>query len=289
MKKIHTSVVIPTFNGVLLLKQFLPSVLEQLREGDELIIVDDASTDDTMSWLRHKYFLTQSSDQVATPTHSTLFSGKISTGVLRVLQLHKNSRFAKAVNFGVSIAQNECILLLNNDVELEKGAIKTLLGHFSDPAVFAVGAAEYVSRTQKKKPAGKNKLWFEDGLYQHSGVSPQELLPGDTAWVSGGSGMFSREKWSALEGLDADFYPAYWEDVDLSFRARKNDWKVLFDPEAVVYHHHETTNSVAFGDKKIQKISWKNSDVFTWKNGTAWQKILFLLWRPVWIWRRFTV
>ncbi len=287
MKSPRVSVIIPTFNGSHLLQKFLPAVIEQLRSGDELILVDDASTDDTLVWLNYKFNLKPVEDQIISlPVAATLLEDSSSLYRIKVLQLHQNSRFAAAVNYGVASAQNELLFLLNNDVEPGKNCLKVLAAHFSDTSVFGVGTIEYDSKLKKTIPSGRNSLWFAEGIFQHARLHKEQHELGDTAWVSGGSGMFDREKWLLIGGFDTLFHPAYWEDVDLSFRARKQGWKVLFDPAAVVYHHHETTNATTFGEKKIQKISWKNGDAFTWKNGTIWQKLQFLLWRPVWFWRR---
>src|SRR5690606_24971349 len=127
---------------------------------------------------------------------------------------------------------------------------------------------------------GKNVLWFEKGLFQHSKANNFES--GETAWASGGSALFSIKKWLVLGGFDDLFYPAYWEDVDLSYRARQNGWKVLFNANAVVYHKHETTNTTVFGNKMIENISWSNSFKFAWKHSNILQKLQFMVWYPYW-------
>jgi GT2 family glycosyltransferase len=87
----------------------------------------------------------------------------------------------------------------------------------------------------------------------------------------------------ALKGFDRRYYPAYWEDVDLSYQAKKRAYIVLFEPKAQVDHNHESTNQTVFGAATIRKISWRNAKKFTWKNGDIWQKISFLLWQPYWL------
>jgi hypothetical protein len=127
-------------------------------------------------------------------------------------------------------------------------------------------------------------LWFERGLFHHGRA--REFSAGPTAWVSGGSGLFDRQKFLALGGFDERFTPAYWEDVDLSFRARQHGWYVGFEPKATVVHLHETTNKSAFGEARIQDMSWRNAFRFTWKNATWWQTIEHMCWLPYWWFQR---
>lgn len=276
------SVVIPSFNGRKLLEKHLPSVITELKTGDEIVIVDDASTDDTVSWLQQHFEL---SSQRIIGQNSIWSAQKIPQKdiSLQLVAQANNKRFAASSNHGVSVAQHEFIFLLNNDVELLPGVRNALLKHFEDNTVFAVGCLEY---EQKKGDAvsGKNKLWFQRGLFQHS--KAEDMSTGPTAWVSGGSGMFSKAKWNELAGFDERFYPAYWEDIDLSYRARKKSWKVLFDAEAQVIHQHESTNHSVFGQKPMQRMSWKNAFLFTRLHATGWQKVQYWLWQPYWRWQQ---
>lgn len=294
------TVVIPTYNGKHLLTKHLPRVMTAMRQGDELLIVDDASTDDTTHWLEAAFELKQAEVEPEIDELPDDYFPPINEMSLRVLfgkhqQNNKkirlsvirnrdNLRFAASVNLGFALASNRLVLLLNNDVSPEKDVIEQLLPHFSEEEIFAVGCLEYEQDREGEK-AGKNKLWFSKGLFWHS--KADNFITGETAWVSGGSGMFDQEKWLDLNGFDKRFHPAYWEDIDISFRARKWGWQVLFEEEAVVYHQHESTNTDVFGQKKIEEISWQHANSFTWKNGNLLQKLLYLLWKPYWWWKRF--
>jgi GT2 family glycosyltransferase len=256
------SVIIPNYNGQSLLKKNLPLVVKVMRAGDELIVVDDASTDASVEWL-NKEFQTKA---------------KIS---IKIIQNEVNLRFAASVNKGVAAASSPHVFILNSDVIPHTGVIEQLLKHFENPQVFAVGCSEQEESGQK---GGKNQLFFRRGLFAHQRAT--EFSTGPTAWVSGGSGMFDRKKWLELGGFDVAFSPAYWEDVDLSMRARKRGWIILFDAEALVDHRHETTNSSVFGERKIAAMSWKNGLYFTRKHANWWQKVQYWLWKPYWWWRR---
>jgi GT2 family glycosyltransferase len=91
-----------------------------------------------------------------------------------------------------------------------------------------------------------------------------------------------------LGGMDHLYRPAYWEDIDLSYRAWKRGWEVLFEPESKVHHEPESTNIDAFGKKRIRKIASKNQLLFVWKNIHD-RKLIFnhLLWIPLRFFKAF--
>lgn len=320
------SVVIPSFNGRHLLQRHLPHVLGSMSHGDELVIVDDCSSDETLMWLAQEYKLTESEVKIEaisapdgyypdlTKLKLKVMYGKsaVKQGVVRivVLGLTTNLRFAGAANVGVLLSSHSLVFLVNNDVSPASDVLDKLTRHFEDNEMFAVGCHEFkaedvdlksekTSSSSKqfqplkippklinsKEGAGRNTLRFKQGLFSHSKHS--DMISGETAWAVGGSSMFDRLKWLAIGGLDKKFFPAYWEDIDLSFRAKKLGWKVLFDEEAIVIHQHETTNQQVFGHHRIKNISWKNAKKFTMKNGTLWQKIQYMMFLPIWTWRRW--
>jgi GT2 family glycosyltransferase len=95
-----------------------------------------------------------------------------------------------------------------------------------------------------------------------------EPLP--TFFASGGfmalkAGLFRR-----LGGFDPLFEPFYYEDVDLSYRAWKRGWRVLFHPRSVVVHHHRKGSILAhYDDGRVQTVMQRNRFLFTWKNVTS--------------------
>jgi GT2 family glycosyltransferase len=284
MKKLNSiTCIIPTYNGVHLLQKYLPSVFAALETGDEVIICDDASTDLTAQWLTQEFSLEKQESTILKSSATVLFgltknhSKQIS---IKLVINHTNMRFGKTVNAGVELCHNPYFFLVNNDVRLEPDAIKVLRHQvLEDDNIFAIGCLEYEDNKTGQK-SGKNTLWFEKGLYQHARASNFES--GETAWASGGSALFSADKWKKLGGFDPAFFPAYWEDIDISLRARKNGWKVLFNKDAVVYHKHESTNAATFGTKKLTDISWNHAKIFTWKHSNIFQKIQYLVWSFYW-------
>jgi GT2 family glycosyltransferase len=253
-KPSSVSIVIPNYNGVALFKRHLPRVIAAAK-GAEIIVVDDKSTDDSVSFL-HEHF-----SQVV------------------VVALGKNSRFAAACNAGVAKAHGEIILLLNSDVSPEEGFLAPLLESFADPTVFAVGCKEIQEFGESRQFAGRSGGNYLRGLYTHWRCDDQDGQ--DTLWVSGGSGAFRTSMWNQLGGMDVDFKPAYEEDRDLSYRALKRGWKVMHCSKSLVHHVHETTNVKALGQAQMSLAAHKNNLLFVWKNitePTLWAQ--HLLWLP---------
>lgn len=274
----NVSIVIPSYKGVHLYEKNLQAVLDCMRDGDELIVVDDASgpEDDTIAWFEKKFQIKQ---QEFSEFAADYYLGKYKKLRIVLLVNQINQRFGASSNRGFAVAQNELVFLINNDVAPYKDCLQYLLPHFENPQVFAVGCLEH--ETHLGEIGGRNKLWFERGMFLHSRY--KDMSVGETAWASGGSAMFRKSIFQEIGGFDKLYYPAYWEDIDLSFQARKKGYLVLFEPKAQVNHNHETTNKSVFGEKKMRDMSWRNAKKFTWKNANFWQKISFLLWQPYWL------
>lgn len=248
------SIIIPNYNGQKLLSLYLPKVI-QAANGGEIIVVDDASPDNDVDYLKSNF-----------PS-------------VKIVALKTNQRFAAACNAGVAIAKGEIVVLLNSDVEPTKAFLQPLLKPFEDPKVFAVGCAEINPFEDKHKIYGRAGGAFKRGLLVHWRESDQTKT--STLWVSGGSGAFRKSIWTELGGMDTLFAPAYEEDRDICYRAMKRGYKVLFCPEALVYHHHETTNKLALGINQMKVASFKNHLLLVWKNVTdPWLITQHLLWLP---------
>lgn len=252
------SIIIPNYNGRSLLEKNLPAVLAACNKWGknswEIIVGDDASTDDSVEFLKNNY------PQIKVVTHQ------------------KNQRFAANCNSGVNAAQGKVIVLLNNDVSPEPNFLEPLLKHFEDLQVFAVGCKEKDFKNGQIFYSGRSEAKFAKGFLIHKRAEDQNKS--DTFWAAGGSMAADREKWQKLKGMDVLFRPAYWEDIDLSYRAKKMGWKVLFEPNSIVNHQHETTNLSVFGKEQMKKFAYKNQFLFIWKN--ADQKLLLqhLVWLP---------
>ncbi len=181
---------------------------------------------------------------------------------IELIENKKNLGFGKAINVGVQHARYRYVILLNSDVLLMNDSFKIALGRFrTDPNLFAVSFAQ---KEHNGQVVGKNRISFINGVVQHT--QAHDLTLGITAWAEGGTCMIDKEKFVVLGGFDRLYAPFYWEDIDLSYNAWKSGYKVLFDPNILVEHHHESTIGKYFQIKKIKTISYRNQLIFTWKN-----------------------
>lgn len=178
-----------------------------------------------------------------------------------LIENKKNLGFAPTVNIGVERAEHPYILLLNSDVILENDNYKKALNHFTDKTIFAVSFAQ---KEKNGEIVGKNRMYWKDGFFQHGKAN--DLTFGINGWAEGGSCLLDTNKFRNLKGFDEMFSPFYWEDIDLSYRAWKLGYQVLFDPAVVVQHHHESTIGSFFKKKTVKQIAYRNQLLFIWKN-----------------------
>jgi len=255
MKQDKISIVIPSYNGKDLLARNLPRVIKACK-GYEIIVVDDASVDQSVNFIQSKF------------------------PKVKIVQHKKNQRFAAACNTGVKAAKGDIVVLLNNDVSPspKENFLKPLIKHFKDKKVFSVGCKEISVKNGRKVISGRTAGKFHRGLFIH--WRPKDQKSQNTLWTFGGSMAVDRKKYLTLGGMDTLFSPAYWEDVDLCFHARKKGWKILFEKNSIVYHNHETTNISVFGKKKMKIYAFRNQILFVWKNIRGEQLLEHFFWLP---------
>ena len=240
------SVVIPTWNGKHHLKANLASVLAAI-EGDpdnEIIVVENASEDGSVEWLRERF------PQV------------------RVLALDENLGFGGGSNAGFEAAENDIVVLLNNDMRVEPDFLAPLLEGFADEKVFAVSAQIFFSDPEKRREeTGLTRgRWSGRGFELGHVIDDRvdRLFP--TFYAGGGSSAYDRRKFLELGGFDALLHPFYVEDADISYMAWKRGWKVLYAPGSVVYHEHRGTIGKRFSEGYIARTIRKNQILVVWKN-----------------------
>lgn len=234
------SIVIPSFNSKKLIKANLPKVIEAYQNPKnkikEVIIVDDGSSDKTAEYVKKNFPL------------------------VRLIKHKKNRGFSWAVNTGVNNAKGYLVALLNTDVIPSDDFLVSVIPHFRDEKVFAVSLHE--------QGYGFAKGVFEHGFIGHRPGKASKSVK-NTFWVSGGSGVFCRDLWLKLGGMDEKlFSPFYWEDVDLSYRALKRGYKLLWDPDSDVLHEHESTIG-KIPARYRRRIQERNHLIFIWKNLTS--------------------
>lgn len=250
------SVVIPSFNGAGRLKDCIPVLFRAMAHAgfqQEVIVVDDASGDHSVEFIRGTY------------------------PQIRLLVHDINKGFISSVNDGVRACTNELVVLLNNDVIVYEDTFDTLEQDFSDKSVFAVSFQSLNDAGTFRE--GLKKAPFVLGFYKiRHGAQDQPLDLSrvyDTFYAVGGHCAVRRSAFLELGGMDPLFAPFYWEDLDLSFRARRAGYKVLYDPRCVVVHREIGTIKTHYGMRYIRRIRERNRLLFHWK-GLRNRPFLFL-------------
>ncbi len=246
------SIVIPSWNGRELLEKFLPSVVAAAeafqticREPAEIVVADDASSDETRAWLSARF------PQV------------------RCASSQQRQGFAPTANRGVRAARYALVYLVNNDVALEATTLPPLVAHFADPKVFAVASQVYDYSTGVLRGAGQLGEFRRGFLGIHRRYFVPSSVPGVgapflTMFASGGSSLFDRRKVLALGGFDESFAPFGWEDVELSLRAWKRGFKIHYEPQSAVWHQFSSTITPRFSRRRVSAVYERNRLLTHW-------------------------
>lgn len=231
------SVIVTNFNGIKLLKKNLEKILLTSYPADEFILADDASTDNSLKFVRN-------------------LSSKYPQ--LKILSHKSNVGFARNSNDAVSMAQGDFVVLLNNDIVPQKNYLQPSLRHFSNPKVMAVGFAE-------EGHPNYARIFWKSGYLQHGpGHSSKAHI---SAWFSGGSSIVRKSIFKKLGGFDPIYAPFYSEDLDLGYRAWKSGYQILWEPQSMVEHRHEATIS-KFPKRFLDFVKERNRLLSVWRNIT---------------------
>jgi GT2 family glycosyltransferase/glycosyltransferase involved in cell wall biosynthesis len=230
------SIIIPVYNHWELTVACLRSLaFDSSATEYEVIAVDDASSDQTQHFLP-----------------------KVEG--LRVVQLKKNSGFIGAVNAGLEVARGRFILLLNNDTVVKPGWLDALMRTFEVEENVGVVGSKLVYPDGTLQEAG-GIIW-RDGTGLNYGRGGDASDPAfnfvrDVDYCSGACLLVRKEVLDVLGGLDRRYSPAYYEDTDLAFAARKLGYRVVYQPESTVVHAEGSSNGTdeRTGVKQYQKVS----------------------------------
>lgn len=219
--RLDVSVVIVNWNGAWLLPPCLDALRAQTRLADEIIVVDNASTDDSRAILLADY------------------------PEVRILPYHKNLGFAGGMNAGIAASRGAIVVALNNDAIAHPEWLAMLvapleaddrLGATMSTMVFAhapgtIAAAGIVIH--------RNGLALEDLLGLPLAALPDTPRP--IFGPTGGAAAYRRAMLDDIGHFDEDFF-LYLEDVDLAWRARLRGWSSLHVPGAIVAHLYSASS-----------------------------------------------
>lgn len=237
MKK-SVSVIIPNFNGKSLLEEYLPHTFTALDKSEvlyEVIVVDDASSDDSVSFLEQNY-----------PTVS-------------VIENSKNCGFSFSCNQGLFAARHELVFFLNSDVKLTPDYFEKQWKYFDKADTFGVMGKILEMDSNKIEVAARslknvgfkiktNKLFYQTGKFDQT----------PTAFLSGANALIDAEKMKKLGGFDEIFSPYYSEDLDLGLRAWRVGWKSYYDHESTCFHRGSFTTKTQCKKTQVKQIYFRN-------------------------------
>jgi N-acetylglucosaminyl-diphospho-decaprenol L-rhamnosyltransferase len=213
------SVVITNYEGKGFLRDCLSSIHENLKAPDvETIVVDNASSDGSPEYIRENF------------------------PWVRLICNRQNLGYAKANNQGIMAARGESILLLNPDTVVSSQAIDLLRDELrQDLEVGAVGPALLAGGNRYQVSFGR-EISFCHEVLQKGLLNPyfrrnlkNMKKKREVGWLSGAC-ILARKRVLEEAGLfDEDFF-LFFEDIDLCRRIRENGWKLIFLPEAKIFH-----------------------------------------------------
>jgi GT2 family glycosyltransferase len=231
------SVVIPSRNGLDLLRAMLPEVVRQVEQmGGEIIVVDNGSDDGTPDFLRSEY-----------------------PGVVLEVSTEALS-FARAVNAGIRKSRYAHVCLLNNDMLVEPGFFAALSAAFrAVPDLFCSTAQIFFPEGVRREETGKAVMAIASDRKRADFPVRCELpiASEDLSYVlygSGGCSLFDARKLLQLGGFDEIYEPAYVEDLDLGFRGWQQGWPSVFAAGARVLHRHRATTSRYYTPEFLDRI-----------------------------------
>jgi GT2 family glycosyltransferase len=217
-----TCVLILNWNNQNFLEKFLPDLISHTpSELADIVIADNASTDNSVAWLEKTY-----------PD-------------IKVISLDKNYGFAGGYNRAIEAVDNRNIVLMNSDIQVTENWLPPLLvrlseentaavmpkirsWHQKDSFEYAGAAGGYIDKLGYPFCRGRifDTLEKDDGQYD---------TPVQVHWTTGGFMIVKRDLFLQAGGFDDDFF-AHMEEIDLCWRIRRMGYALWYEPTSMVYH-----------------------------------------------------
>jgi hypothetical protein len=254
------AIVILNWNGRHYLQQFLPSVFATQYDRYKIVIADNASSDDSISFLKQNYPQAE------------------------IIQLKKNFGFAKGYNEALKEVEADYYVLLNSDVEVTPGWLKPMIELLEEDVEHAACQPKILSYRNKQlfEYAGAAGGWLDAFGYPFARGRVFDICEedrgqyDDTAevfWASGAALIIRSEVYHKLKGFDEYFF-AHQEEIDLCWRIQKEGYKIFCCPQSLVYHVGGGT--LPRGNSLKTFLNFRNNQVMLAKNlppNERWWKI----------------
>ncbi len=253
------AVVILNWNGKKFLQQFLPSVIASTYADKRIIIADNGSTDDSVSFLQQQF------------------------PMVEILTSSKNYGFAGGYNFFLKQIKADYYVLLNSDVEVEAGWLEPVIELMEANGKIAACQPKILSYQNKEmfEYAGSSGGWIDALGYPFSRGRVFDVLEKDHGqyndaapifWASGAALFVKADIYHELGGFD-EFFFAHQEEIDLCWRIQRAGYLIYVCPQSVVYHVGGGT--LPTGNPLKVFLNFRNNLVMITKNMPLQQ----LLWK----------
>lgn len=239
------SVVVLTYNSRDYILRCLESLQWQTYPEFEIIVVDNASTDG-------------SAELVANSGYK-----------VRLITSEKNLGCAGGNNLGWRNTQSEIIVFLNPDVVVAPDWLENLIrGLIATEGAVIAGCKMYYPNTRIIQHAGG--ILHPNAMCEHFGNSEPDTGKYDELrevdFVTGAGFAVWRWFLEKMNGFDEDYYPAYYEETDLCWRARKAGYKVIYVPDAVLFHYESSILTKL--SPQFYRLFFRSRIIFLLKNYT---------------------
>ena len=256
-KDINLSIIIVLYNQAHFSFLCLKSILHHADVEYEVVIVDNASTDQTEDLL-------------------------LQIDNAKVIRNKENIGFLKAVNQGSKLAKGKFVLLLNNDAMLEEQSLSSAIHTIEkDEAIGAVGGKiKLVDGTLQE--AG-NIVWNDGSCIGYGRGDdpndPQFMFKRQVDYCSGAFLLFRRADFLNLNGFDNSFSPAYYEETDFCIRLNKSGLKTVYDPNVVITHYEfassgNVSDALSLQEKNKKTLAAKHEEWLEKKYAPSKENIL---------------
>jgi len=216
------TVAVLNYNGRELLSVVMPSILGQTASGFRLHVIDDCSTDDSLTYLAECW------------------------PQARVLPSERNLGISASMARAVASAQTAYVAVLNNDLELDPEWLEEMLRALESHPEAAAVDGKMLNFHRRREIDGAGDEMARNGYPRRRGQGELDVGqyddPCEVFSATGGAAIFRRSAFELVGPFDSDL-GAYYEDVDWGFRARLNGLTVRYAPKAVSYHMGSATTS----------------------------------------------
>lgn len=218
-------VIVPNYNGIQHLAICFDALRHQTRHTDmRVVMVDDASTDDSVEFVRANY------------------------PEVHVIVMPQNGGFVASCNAAIAASNAEYVVLLNNDTEVTPTWLAELIGALEKDATYDIAASKLMLFDRRDVIHSAGDFYRVDGIPGNRGVwqndAPQYRTQEEVFGACAGASAYRRRVIEMLS-VDGNFFDPdltmYCEDVDLNLRARLHGLRTVFVPTAVVYHRLSAT------------------------------------------------